>query len=151
MSLGFSLGVRARIADHAGLRKGNWPEGLLSCPPAAGIAAIGWCNRPRCRCQRAPSEAAELGERFEPLVGDVGDWNAHERAADAARVAGELRYWVNNAGVDWVGAAHEIDLLRQRCRDRGRRRGARAVLRLSAPGCRRRDLNISIDDVYSRV
>src|SRR5438445_9227555 len=93
----------------------------------------------------------EHGERFEPLVGDVGDWNAHERAADAARVAGELRYWVNNAGVDWVGAAHEIDLLRQRFRDRGRRRGARAVLRLSAPGWRRRDLNISIDDVYSRV
>jgi NAD(P)-dependent dehydrogenase (short-subunit alcohol dehydrogenase family) len=51
----------------------------------------------------------ELGERFEPLVGDVGDWEAHERAADAAQAGGELRYWVNNAGVDWVGAAHEID------------------------------------------
>jgi NAD(P)-dependent dehydrogenase (short-subunit alcohol dehydrogenase family) len=51
----------------------------------------------------------ELGERFQPLVGDVGDWHAHERAADAAQAAGELRYWVNNAGIDWVGAAHEID------------------------------------------
>src|SRR2546425_7801832 len=97
------------------------------------------------------SVSSELGDRFVPVVGDVGDWDTHERAADAARAAGELRYWVNNAGVDWVGAAHEIDLLRQRCRDRGRRRGARAVPRLSAPGCRRRDLNISIDDVYSRV
>ena len=55
------------------------------------------------------SARRELGERFEPLVGDVGDWNAHERAADAAQAAGELRYWVNNAGIDWVGGAHEID------------------------------------------
>jgi NAD(P)-dependent dehydrogenase (short-subunit alcohol dehydrogenase family) len=51
----------------------------------------------------------ELGERFEPLLGDVGDWDAQERAADAAEAAGELRHWVNNAGIDWVGGAHEID------------------------------------------
>jgi NAD(P)-dependent dehydrogenase (short-subunit alcohol dehydrogenase family) len=25
---------------------------------------------------------AELGDLFEPVVGDVGDWDAHERAAD---------------------------------------------------------------------
>jgi NAD(P)-dependent dehydrogenase (short-subunit alcohol dehydrogenase family) len=55
------------------------------------------------------STRAELGERFEPVVGDVGDWDAHERAADAAQAAGELVHWVNNAGIDWVGAAHEID------------------------------------------
>jgi NAD(P)-dependent dehydrogenase (short-subunit alcohol dehydrogenase family) len=55
------------------------------------------------------SARRERGVRFEPLVGDVGDWDAHERAADAAEAAGELRYWVNNAGVDWVGAAHEVD------------------------------------------
>jgi NAD(P)-dependent dehydrogenase (short-subunit alcohol dehydrogenase family) len=53
--------------------------------------------------------AAELGERLEPLAGDIGDWATHERAADAAQRAGELRAWVNNAGIDWVGAAHEID------------------------------------------
>ena len=52
---------------------------------------------------------SELGERYEPLLGDVGDWDAHERAAEAAQAAGDLRYWVNNAGIDWVGAAHEID------------------------------------------
>src|SRR5262249_45264002 len=51
----------------------------------------------------------ELGDRFVPLAGDVGDWATHERAADDAQAAGELRFWVNNAGVDWVGAAHEID------------------------------------------
>ena len=55
------------------------------------------------------SAADELGSRFEPLVGDIGDWDAHERAADAAQAAGQLVSWVNNAGIDWVGAAHEID------------------------------------------
>ncbi|MFN2629213.1 MAG: SDR family NAD(P)-dependent oxidoreductase [Gaiellaceae bacterium] len=51
----------------------------------------------------------EFGSRFEPVPGDVGAWEAHERAADAAQAAGELAHWVNNAGVDWVGGAHEID------------------------------------------
>jgi NAD(P)-dependent dehydrogenase (short-subunit alcohol dehydrogenase family) len=51
----------------------------------------------------------EIGELYEPLVGDISEWAAHERAADAAESAGDLRYWVNNAGIDWVGAAHEID------------------------------------------
>jgi NAD(P)-dependent dehydrogenase (short-subunit alcohol dehydrogenase family) len=51
--------------------------------------------------------AGELG--LEPVVGDVGDWSAHEQAADAAERGGELRWWVNNAGIDWVGAAHELD------------------------------------------
>jgi NAD(P)-dependent dehydrogenase (short-subunit alcohol dehydrogenase family) len=49
------------------------------------------------------------GERLEPLVGDIAEWSTHERAADAAERAGRLRWWVNNAGVDWVGAAHEVD------------------------------------------
>ena len=53
--------------------------------------------------------ASELGAAYEPFVGDIGDWDAHERAADAAEAAGDLRFWVNNAGIDWVGAAHEID------------------------------------------
>ena len=53
--------------------------------------------------------ADEVGAAFEPLVGDVGDWETHERAADRAQAAGDLTGWVNNAGIDWVGAAHEID------------------------------------------
>ncbi len=53
--------------------------------------------------------AGELGPAFEPLVGDISEWDAHERAADAAERLGDLRWWVNNAGVDWVGAAHEVD------------------------------------------
>jgi NAD(P)-dependent dehydrogenase (short-subunit alcohol dehydrogenase family) len=51
----------------------------------------------------------EIGPAYEPFVGDIGDWDAHERAADAAEAAADLRFWVNNAGIDWVGAAHEID------------------------------------------
>jgi NAD(P)-dependent dehydrogenase (short-subunit alcohol dehydrogenase family) len=51
---------------------------------------------------------AELGEGFEPLVGDVGDWDTHVRAADAAERHGPLRHWVNNAGIDIVGGAHEV-------------------------------------------
>ena len=52
---------------------------------------------------------AELGARFEPVTGDIADWAAHERAAAAAAAAGELRWWVNNAGIDWTAAAHEAD------------------------------------------
>ena len=52
---------------------------------------------------------SELGGGLEAVVGDVGDWSAHERAADAAERIGELRWWVNNAGIDWAGAAHELD------------------------------------------
>lgn len=53
--------------------------------------------------------AAELGDAFVPVVGDITDWSAHERAADEAERLGELRSWVNNAGVDWQGAVHEVD------------------------------------------
>jgi len=52
--------------------------------------------------------AAELGEAVTPLVGDVGDWETHERAADAAERAGTLAHWVNNAGIDVAGGAHEV-------------------------------------------
>lgn len=52
--------------------------------------------------------AAELGTGFEPLPGDVGDWETHERAAEASERDGTLRGWVNNAGVDVQGGAHEV-------------------------------------------
>lgn len=52
-------------------------------------------------------EARRLGDRYQPLVGNVAEWEDHERAAIAAEGLGELRWWVNNAGVDWVSAAHE--------------------------------------------
>ncbi len=51
---------------------------------------------------------AELGAAFEPLHGDVGDWETHERAADAAERTAPLRGWVNNAGIDIQGGAHEV-------------------------------------------
>jgi len=42
---------------------------------------------------------------FVTVVGDVGDWDTHERAADAA---GGLTGWVNNAGVNVSGPAHTV-------------------------------------------
>jgi NAD(P)-dependent dehydrogenase (short-subunit alcohol dehydrogenase family) len=40
--------------------------------------------------------------------GDIAEWDAHERAADAAERAGGLAGWVNNAAVDVQGGAHEV-------------------------------------------
>jgi len=53
--------------------------------------------------------AGELGGLYRPVVGDIGEWSVHEHAADVAEEQGALAYWVNNAGIDWVGGAHEID------------------------------------------
>ncbi len=44
-----------------------------------------------------------------PVVGDIAQWSTHERAAAAAARAGELTGWVNNAGIDVAGGAHEVD------------------------------------------
>lgn len=52
--------------------------------------------------------AGEIGDAVRPVVGDVADWATHERAADTAAAAGDLRYWVNNAGIQVMGAAHEV-------------------------------------------
>jgi NAD(P)-dependent dehydrogenase (short-subunit alcohol dehydrogenase family) len=52
--------------------------------------------------------ALELGDRFVPIQGDVGDAATHERAADAGEAAGRLAGWVNNAGIDVQGGAHEV-------------------------------------------
>ncbi len=60
--------------------------------------------------QPALAEATmSLGDGCIPLTGDIADWQTHERAAEAARGAGKLTGWVNNAGIDVVGAAHEVD------------------------------------------
>jgi NAD(P)-dependent dehydrogenase (short-subunit alcohol dehydrogenase family) len=51
--------------------------------------------------------ATECG--FESVLGDVGDWASHAFAADAAERSAPLRYWVNNAGIDVQGGAHEVE------------------------------------------
>ena len=61
------------------------------------------------RDEQAVRQAADaLGTGFEAVVGDVAEWNAHERAADAAERLGHLRHWVSNAGIDYPGGAHEM-------------------------------------------
>ena len=49
----------------------------------------------------------DLGSDVRVVVGDVGRWATHERAA---RTAGSsLECWVNNAGIDVQGPAHEVN------------------------------------------
>lgn len=63
------------------------------------------------RDEPALSEAvAIVGERLIPVVGDIAEESTHERAVRQAVTAGTLTGWVNNAGIDWVGAAHEASL-----------------------------------------
>jgi NAD(P)-dependent dehydrogenase (short-subunit alcohol dehydrogenase family) len=50
--------------------------------------------------------ARELG--LIAVEGDVGDWQTHETAADAAEQIAPLAGWVNNAGIDIQGGAHEV-------------------------------------------
>lgn len=57
---------------------------------------------------REALEAAAADAGFQPLHGDVGDWSTHELAADAATALGPLEAWVNNAGIDIQGGAHEV-------------------------------------------
>jgi NAD(P)-dependent dehydrogenase (short-subunit alcohol dehydrogenase family) len=52
--------------------------------------------------------SAELGDSFLAVRGDVGDAATHEHAADRAEAAGRLTGWVNNAGIDVRGGAHEV-------------------------------------------
>jgi NAD(P)-dependent dehydrogenase (short-subunit alcohol dehydrogenase family) len=52
---------------------------------------------------------AALGAGFHPVVGDVGEWETHERAADAAGKLGRLLGWVNNAGIDVQDPAHRTN------------------------------------------
>ena len=66
------------------------------------VVAVDW-NR-----EALEETVAELEGEVELLVGDVGDWETHERAADAAERAAPLRAWVNNAGIDIAGGAHEV-------------------------------------------
>jgi NAD(P)-dependent dehydrogenase (short-subunit alcohol dehydrogenase family) len=52
--------------------------------------------------------ASDLGACFEPVVGDVANWEDNDRAADVAESRGVLKHWVANAGIDYPGAAHEM-------------------------------------------
>jgi NAD(P)-dependent dehydrogenase (short-subunit alcohol dehydrogenase family) len=72
--------------------------------------------------RQAVQEAAQrLGPLFEPVIGDITDADAHARAANAAQRKQPLRGWVNNAGIDVIGAAHEMTAV-------GTEAGLRALL-----------------------
>jgi hypothetical protein len=44
---------------------------------------------------------------FYPVEGDIAETATHGDAADVAEDVGDLRGWINNAGVDWTAPAHE--------------------------------------------
>lgn len=74
------------------------------------LAAVGWhVTGLDLDADGLYSLADELGERFGPVKGDIAEWAAHERAADAAERVAPLRGWVNNAAIDLQGGAHEVD------------------------------------------
>jgi NAD(P)-dependent dehydrogenase (short-subunit alcohol dehydrogenase family) len=47
-------------------------------------------------------------DAFTPVAGDVSERATHERAAVAAEAEGILAGWVNNAGIEIPGRAHEL-------------------------------------------
>ncbi len=53
--------------------------------------------------------AGTLAHPITSYVGDVQNPHAHEVAADLAESAAPLAWWVNNAGIDVQGAAHEVE------------------------------------------
>lgn len=60
------------------------------------------------QAERLGDLAERSGARFQPLVGDVTRWETHLEAADRAASLGPLEWWVNNAGTDVAGFAHEL-------------------------------------------
>jgi NAD(P)-dependent dehydrogenase (short-subunit alcohol dehydrogenase family) len=57
---------------------------------------------------RRALDVAATDCRLVPVVGDIRDWETHERAAAAASAQAPLRAWVNNAALNIAGAAHEV-------------------------------------------
>lgn len=53
--------------------------------------------------------ADSFGPECVPVVGNIAAWSTHEAAAAAAQRAGGVAGWVNNAGIDVMGAAHEVN------------------------------------------
>ncbi len=53
--------------------------------------------------------AGTLPHPVTTCVGDVKDPLSHEKAADHAQSVAPLAWWVNNAGIDVQGAAHEVE------------------------------------------
>jgi NAD(P)-dependent dehydrogenase (short-subunit alcohol dehydrogenase family) len=58
--------------------------------------------------QALAETAKTIGERFVPLVGDISEPRTHDAAASRASDLGDLKWWVNNAGIDVSASAHEI-------------------------------------------
>jgi NAD(P)-dependent dehydrogenase (short-subunit alcohol dehydrogenase family) len=112
------MGLRAYFAFAAMCESPGVPEKARSAVVTGAAAGLGLAVARQLTSEGAQvvgidvdeagltRAAGELG--LEPVVGDVSDWATHERAADAAEALGPLEAWVNNAGIDLQGAAHEV-------------------------------------------
>lgn len=52
--------------------------------------------------------ASTAGGAVVPVAGDIRQQQTHQRAADAAVQHGRLDHWINNAGAEVLGGAHEV-------------------------------------------
>jgi NAD(P)-dependent dehydrogenase (short-subunit alcohol dehydrogenase family) len=93
--------MRSCVVTGAALGMGRAIAGQL-VGEGAHVVGVDWNGE---ALERA---ASELGDAFEPLRADVGDWDTHTRAAEAAASRAPLTNWVNNAGIDIAGGAHEV-------------------------------------------
>jgi NAD(P)-dependent dehydrogenase (short-subunit alcohol dehydrogenase family) len=93
--------MRSCVVTGAALGMGRAISGQL-VEEGTVVVGVDW------NAEALEQAASELGEAFEPLHADVGDWETHTRAAGAAEARAPLSGWVNNAGIDTVGAAHEV-------------------------------------------
>jgi NAD(P)-dependent dehydrogenase (short-subunit alcohol dehydrogenase family) len=93
--------MRSCVVTGAALGIGRAIAGQLVAQ-GARVVGVDW------NAEALERAASELGEGFTPLHGDVGDWGTHEQAADAAEAQASLDGWVNNAGIDIQGGAHEV-------------------------------------------
>lgn len=116
-------GPRANVAVVTGAAMG------IGRATAERLLADGWRVVGVDVTASALAEAAEaLDDGFQAVLGDVADRATHERAADAAAAAGRLTGWVNNAGIEIAGRAHELD-------ERALERTLAVNLRGTAFGC----------------
>ncbi|MBA2359619.1 MAG: SDR family oxidoreductase [Actinobacteria bacterium] len=69
------------------------------------VVAVDWSSN---ALEELEETVTDLGGSIEFLHADVSQWKTHVRAAEAAEATAPLRYWVNNAGIDIAGGAHEV-------------------------------------------
>ncbi|MHB8504193.1 MAG: SDR family NAD(P)-dependent oxidoreductase [Acidimicrobiales bacterium] len=87
------------------------PVARLIAEGGSQVVALDWKDR----ALASPAVASDLPSC--PLSATLVERSTHEGGANAAGSLGRLRYWVNSAGIDIVGGAHEVaaEQIHERC------------------------------------